>query len=181
MACALLFVGRSGIDDACHRWFLRLAARALSVLQASAPRSDRGLASVISINRGAADPVKTCGRLAAELMHEIGELPDRDTSSAQDAATATVYARAVAEDLANALDGARRWYAVEQPDLRLAHTNAIGIAEMQLTDLQRVLDEARGHALDRTVLTGLLRAAEDLSSRVGEIRQAGGPSRPPDP
>jgi hypothetical protein len=181
MACALLFLGRSGIDDARRRWFLRLAARALSVLQERAPRSGRGLAPVIPIGRGAADPVETCGRLAAELVHEIGELPGRDTSSAQDAATATVYARAVAEDLANALDGARTWYAVQRPDLRLAYSNAIGIAEVQLTDLQRVLDEARSRALDRTALNGLLRAAETLTSRIGEIRQAGGPSRPPDP
>jgi hypothetical protein len=218
-ACALLFLGRDGIDNADRRWFLRLAARAISLFQKEAPgpaageaealtpvpgRAHRAGATVTPISKAMAkrgdsptppanavaanaespvndDRIDTCARLAEELVNEIRGLAAKDIPSALDTATATTYARVTAEDLANALDGARKWYEVQRPDLHLAYTTAIGIAEVQVTRLQQVLDDAKHQALDRAALDGLLRAAEALADCIGDVRRIGGPAKPPYP
>ena len=221
-ACALLFVGRDGIDDAHRRWFLRLAARSISLLQeeARAPatggieartpslsRTHRAGAKVIPISVAAAerddssvppavpvevapvealsaasdDRIGKCARLAEELVIEIRGLAIKDMSSVRDTATATTYAQVIAEDLANALDGAQKWYEVQRPDLHLAYASAIGIAEVQLTRLRQTLDDAREQALDRTVLNGLLNSAESLVGHIGDVSRVGGSGKSPYP
>jgi hypothetical protein len=200
-ACALLFVGRKGIDDASRRWFLRLAARAISLLQEEAsgseaggtkariPSPSRAEARVIPISKAAAeqgdspappadevsgasdDPIGACARLAEELVSEIRDLAVKDMSSVRDIASATTYAQVIAEDLANALDGAQKWYEVQRPDMHLAYATAIGIAEVQLTRLRQTLDAAGHRVLDRTALDGLCNSAEALVNCIGNISQ----------
>jgi hypothetical protein len=213
-ACALLFVGRDGIDKADRRWFLRLAARAISMLQQEAPGPEVGgaaaripspsrahgvRAKVIPISRapaeqgdspvppanavsvGSDDRIGTCVQLAEELVSEIRDLVVKDMSSVQGTATATTYARVIAEDLANALDGAQKWYDVQRPDMHLAYATAIGIAEVQLTRLQQTLEDARCQALDRAALDGLSNSAEALASCIGDISQMRRPGKSPYP
>jgi hypothetical protein len=213
-ACALLFVGRKGIDDGDRHWFLRLAARGIGLLQEEAPgpeaggaearipspsRADGAGAKVIPINRAAAergdspaptanavsavtdDRIGTCARLAEELVIEIRDLAVKDMPSVRDTATTTTYARVIAEDLANALDEAQKWYEVQRPDMHLAYATAIGIAEVQLTRLQQTLEDARHRALDRATLEGLSNSAEALVHCIDDISQVRGPGKSPYP
>jgi hypothetical protein len=212
-ACALLFVGRDGIDDAGRRWFLRLAARAVGLLQKEAPGpAVEGVASFTSPAPSGAQqavatvtPIKAvdgqgvfaapvgvhatpdagddqmgaCARLVEELVTEISDFAASDMSSTSDTATAITYALVTSEDLANVLDGARRWYEVQRPDLHLARTIAIGIAEVQLARLRQILEEAAHRSLDRTARDGLLRVAEALADSIDDVRRVGGlPSSP---
>jgi hypothetical protein len=210
-ACALLCVGRKGIDEASRRWFLRLAARAISLLQEEASGSEAGgtkaripspshaEARVIPISKAAAvqgdsptpsadavsgasdDPIGACARLAEELVSEIRDLAVKDMSSVRDIASATTYAQVIAEDLANELDGAQKWYEVQRPDMHLAYATAIGIAEVQLTRLRQTLDAAGHRVLDRTALDGLCDSAEALVNCIGNISQVRGSGKSPYP
>lgn len=200
-ACALLFVGRKGIAEDERQWFLQVATRAIGQLEnqppgRDSPGRDRGTTAsvpppsqprdgpgeVIHLNLPVAeDRMAACITRAEELAREISALVIEDVSSATDATTATTYARAQAESLANALDEARRWYEVQRPDLHLAYTNEIGMAEALLAGLRQELDDAVRQGLDRIALDGLVRAAVALSLDIANIRRQVGPGTSPDP